>query len=111
MGFFGIGQELQFGVPNHVKQCASPCRVGERECRYRGEKEAGEGYSRQRVHGFSLAESLLAKRSLSSCYWTLEEHCFLVYQLFLIEASFYLFFTGDSKISQEYSLLLLDRDS
>ena len=63
MGFFGIGQELQFGVPNHIKQCVSPCRVGEGECCYRGEKEDREGYSRQRVHGFSLAESLLAKRS------------------------------------------------
>ena len=109
MGFFGIGQELQFGVPNHIKQRVSPCRVGEGECCYRGEKEAREGYSRQRVHGFSLAESLLAKRSLFSCYWTLGEHCLLVSQLFLIEASFYLFFTSDSKISQEYSLLLRDR--
>ena len=111
MGFFGIGQELQCGVPNHVKQCARPCRVGEEECCYRGEKEVGEGYSRQRAHGFSLAESLLAKRSLSSCYWTLGEHSLVVSQLFLIEAFFCLFFTGDSKISQEYSLLLLSRAS
>ena len=47
MGLFGISKELQFGVCNHGKPCPSPCKARERECFYTGEKEVGEGYSKQ----------------------------------------------------------------
>ena len=57
MGFFGISKELQFGVCKHGEPCTSPHMAREGECFYRGEKEAGEGCSKQRVHGFSLVES------------------------------------------------------
>ena len=52
--------------------CASPRLAREGELFYRGEKEVGGGYSKQRLHGFSLAEPLPGmKRSVSSSCWAL----------------------------------------
>ena len=68
MDLFGISRRLQLGVGymvSHVQVAACQQR---RTLLQRG-KGSWEGYHKQRVHGFSLAESLPGKkRSLPSCW-------------------------------------------
>ena len=68
MGLFGISRGLQFGICNHMQ---SPSWQG-KENTFIGCKRIWEGCSKQRVHSFSLAESLPGKkRSLSPSCWVL----------------------------------------
>lgn len=70
MDFFGIGRELQFGFCNHGESCSSPTQKG-RENSFIEVKRNWKDYGKERVHGFSLTESLPGKKSLSSCYHAL----------------------------------------
>ena len=58
---FGISKDLQFGVCDHGKLCASPQTAREGEHFYRGEKKVGRAVV-NRVHGFSFTESLPGKK-------------------------------------------------
>ena len=64
MGLFKISRELQFWVCNHNEPYASPQTAREGGCFYRGEKEVGRDVV-NRIHGFSLTESLPGKKSSS----------------------------------------------
>lgn len=67
---FGIRRELQFRVCNHGEPSPSLCTEREREGFCTGKKEVGKAVV-NKVHGFSLDETLPGiKRSLSS-HWTL----------------------------------------
>ena len=71
MGLLKISRKLLFGIYDQEDPHESYWRARESELLYRG-KGSWEGCSKQRVHGFSLAESLPEKkRSLSSACWAL----------------------------------------
>ena len=98
MGLFGISRELQFRVCSHGRPFKIPPQQG-KENAFIQEKTKLQGYSTQRVHGFSLTKSLPGKkRSLSSSCWYLlllqgMRAPFLVFWICLIEVSVYWFFT------------------
>ena len=64
-GFFGISKELQCGVCNCDESCASSCKAKEGKHFYRGGKGSW-GTIVNKVHGFSLTESLRRKKEESS---------------------------------------------
>ena len=67
MGLSRISSELQFGKPQ-----ASPHMMREGSAFIEGNRKLEGGQRKQRVAGFSLAESLPGKKSrLSSSYWAL----------------------------------------
>ena len=57
--YLGSADNCNLGACNHGEPHASPCTAREGEHFYRGRKKLGGwgGYSKQRVHGFSLTES------------------------------------------------------
>ena len=65
MGLFGISRELQFRFCKHDEPRTSSRMAREGERFYRGENEVGRALV-NRVYGFSLAQSLPGKKSLSS---------------------------------------------
>ena len=71
MGLFRISRELQFRVYDCSEPCTSPRTGREGEhIHNKGKEDGWEDYSKQRVHGFSLAESLPGKEwSLSSSFF------------------------------------------
>ena len=73
MGLFGISRELQFRVCNHGKLHASPhtAMEGKHTSGGKGNLQGPQETSRQRVHGFLLAESLAGEQSHSSSFWAL----------------------------------------
>ena len=54
-----------------LQSCASPHMAREEEHFYSGKKEVGKGWSKQRVHDFSLVESSPGKKKISSSCWAL----------------------------------------
>lgn len=64
--YSALAENCGLGIFSHGKPHASSHVTGE-EAYFNKEKEAGGVYSKQRIHGFSLAECLLGKKkSLSS---------------------------------------------
>ena len=66
MDLFRISRELQLEICSYG-QSMQVLHAARGECFYRG--GGWEGLSKQRVHGFSLAESPPGKKSLSSPCW------------------------------------------
>lgn len=66
MGLLEVSREFKFMVCNH----ASLHTAGEGEHYYQKEKDVGRALV-NKVTGFSFAQSLIGKKSLSSFYWTL----------------------------------------
>lgn len=96
ISLFTINRESQCGVWNPGKQnawaCVSPWKTKVKENSFIQRKKSG--YSKQRGHGFSLAEPLSGKESLF--FWFLgcvvtrcESSLLLIYQYNLIEVSLY----------------------
>ena len=94
IGLFKISRELQFRVCNHGKPHTNSYMAREGGHFYGG-KGSWEGYSKQRVNDFLLAESLPGKkRSVSSSCWTrlssqVMRAPILVSQLYLFEVFVY----------------------
>ena len=71
MGLFRISRELQFRVCTCGEPLKDPAQQEKEDAFIQG-KGSWEGCSKQRVHGFLLAETMpRKKRSLSSSSWAL----------------------------------------
>ena len=67
--YSGPAETCSSGSATMVWATCSPCTARDDECFYRGKRKlGGGGYSKRRVHGFSLAESLREEDAyFSSC--------------------------------------------
>lgn len=97
MTLFGISRELPFGVCSPDEPCASSHTATKGEYVHRGRK-SWVGYSKQRVHEFSLDESLTGKKRnlffflLGSAITAGPESFPFCSQLYLIEVSVYYYY-------------------
>ena len=98
MGLFGISRELQFGVCNHGKPCASSHRAREGELFYRGGKAVGRAVinkslwlfiewvlARKEEGSFSfLSASTIVTVRESSPLWSPNSTFFFFFKLFYL---------------------------